>query len=225
MTIDAFEAWVLHKRWSGDTSAQVIFLTKEQGVFTGLYKGARSKSKQALLQPFTPVWLAINRRGNRHYVQQLEMRAPSLCFTGNALFSALYLNELVSYILQPNDTHPMVYDAYESALYSLTEVVYREDLEVVLRQFEQRLLKQCGYQIILTHDVNAHSIVADKQYQFIPGEGFQMASNGFWGEHLLAFAENRLEHPETRKTAKRIMRQAIDYALEGRTLKSRALFR
>ncbi|WP_133129762.1 DNA repair protein RecO [Legionella yabuuchiae] len=225
MTIEAFEAWILHKRWSGDTSAQVSFLTREQGIVSGLYKGARARSKNAVLQPFTPMWVAVNRRGNWHYIRQLELRAPSLPLAGDALFSALYINELVSYILLPNDTHPKLYDAYESVLYTLSVVQHRLDLEVALRQFERELLKDSGYQLSLTHDAEEHPIAIHKQYQFIPGEGFQMTSKGFLGEHLLALAENRFEDPDVLKAAKRIMRQAIDHVLDGRTLNARALFR
>lgn len=224
MTTDSCEAWILHKRWSGDTSAQVLFFTREYGLLSCLYKGCRTPKKQAALQPFIPLWLAVNQRRDWFYVQRLEMRAPSLPLIGPVLFSGLYINELIHYALGLNDAHPEVYHAYESALYALAGVVDRRRIEVVLRRFEWLLLKQCGYQLSLSCDLYGQAIDEHHHYQFMPGEGFKPAVQGLNGKHLLAFASDTFDDIDTLKTVKRFMRRAIEHLLDGRALKARSLF-
>ena len=50
-----------------------------------------------------------------------------------------------------------------------------------------------------------------------------MASKGIPGEHLLALAEDNLSEAVYLKSAKIIMRQAIDHLLGGREIKARGL--
>lgn len=224
MTTNAFQGWILHKRWSGDTSAQVIFFTREHGLLSCLYKGGRTPKKQAVLQPFLPVWLNVNQRREWFNVRHLEANAPPLNLNGDALFSGLYINELIYHVLRPNDAHPELYDAYESSMQALTAVVDRKSIEVILRRFEWFLLKQSGYEMLLTHDIQGHVINEKRNYQFIPGSGFQPAVAGTNGKHILAFASNHFEANETLRAVKGFMRQAINHLLDGRLLKTRSLF-
>lgn len=225
MTIRAVEAWVLHKQWSGDTSARVSFLTREFGVVQCLYKGGRTPKKQALLQAFTPLWINITERYERYYIQSIESISPTLPLIGNALVAGLYINEVLYYALSPNYSDSMLFDAYLFTLNNLVSAKDRLVLEALLRRFEWTLLRTCGYSFSLTQEAKTENvIVADLYYQFVAGEGFVIDSGGIPGEHILALAQDDLGEAAYLKSAKIIMRQAIDHLIGGREIKSRALY-
>ncbi|CDZ78676.1 Recombination protein O [Legionella massiliensis] len=224
MTAEALEAWVLHKTPSGDSSARVTFFTREKGLLNCLCKGGRTPKKQALLQPFAPLWLALDVRRDWHFVRNMEMLVGVPELKGNSLFAGLYVNELLYYALKPMDSQPELYDIYLSTIEGLAAVSERLAIEIVLRRFEWALLETCGYAISFTHTAD-HSapILAESYYQFVAGQGFILADTGIPGQDILAIAAGHLRL-EVLKSAKFIMRQAIDHFLEGRILKSRSLY-
>ncbi|MCE0724225.1 MULTISPECIES: DNA repair protein RecO [Legionella] len=225
MTIRTIEAWVLHKKWSGDTSTRVSFFTRELGVIQCLSKGGRTPKKQALLQPFTPLWVNLVERHERYYTQSVESIVPTLQLTGGSLFAGLYINEILYYALRPNYPDATLFDAYLFTLNNLASTKERLVLEASLRRFEWTLLHACGYSFSLTHEARtAHLIGADLCYQFVAGEGFIINSRGIPGEHILALAQDNLNEAPYLKSAKIIMRQAIDHLLGGREIKTRALY-
>ncbi len=225
MTTKTIKAWLLHKQWSGDTSARVSFFTREYGLIHCLCKGGRTPKKQALLQAFTPLWLSFEERYDRFYSKSIESLSPSLSLEGHSLFASLYLNEILYYVLKPNSPEPIVFDAYLFTLKSLAATTDRLVLESLLRRFEWTLLTACGYAFSLTHEARSQiPIVADQSYQFIAGEGFVFHNKGILGAHLLALAEDNLEETLYLKLAKMIFRQAIDHLLGGREIKSRTLY-
>ncbi|QMT60706.1 MULTISPECIES: DNA repair protein RecO [unclassified Legionella] len=225
MTTRTIAAWVLHKKWSGDTSAQVSFFTRELGVIQCLYKGGRTPKKQALLQPFTSLWINLAERRERYYVQTTESTSPSLQLTGSSLFAGLYLNEILYYALSRNSSDSALFDAYLFTLNALTLAKERLVIEALLRRFEWTLLHACGYSFSLTQEARTTNlIVPDSYYQFVAGEGFIRDSRGISGAHILALAQDNLNEAPYLKSAKIIMRQAIDHLLGGREIKTRALY-
>lgn len=225
MTTRTIEAWVLHKQWFGDTSARVSFFTRELGVVQCLCKGGRTPKKQALLQAFTPLWISLAERYDRHYIQAVESISSTLPLTGNSLFAGLYINEVLYYALSPNYSDSILFDAYLLTLNSLILTKDRLVLEALLRRFEWTLLRSCGYSFSLTQEARtANLIVADLRYQFVAGEGFVIDSRGIPGAHILALAQDDLSEIAYLKSAKMIMRQAIDHLVGGREIKSRALY-
>ena len=222
--IKSIQAWLIHKQWSGDTSVRPCFFTSELGLVNCLYKGGRTPKKQAILQPFTPLWTNIDERHHHYYAQSVENEAPSLTLSGTSLFSALYLNELIYYLLKPLAAEPQLFQAYGFTLHHLALAENQEDIEALLRRFEWTLLQACGHGFSLSSDTVGQVIVAERYYQFIPGRGLILANKGTPGVHLLALAADDLSQSEYRKSAKFIMRQAIDYVLGGREIKARSLF-
>ena len=226
MITDALQAWVIHKSWSGDTSARVVFFTREQGLIHCFYKGGRTPKKQALLQAFLPLWLTMDVRGEAHFVRQLEIAAPPVQLVSSTLFAGLYVNELLHHALHPHDPHECLHSAYVHTLETLTKAPDRFAIEAILRRFEWTLLTTCGYHMSLTHEARtAMPIEANLYYCFIAGEGFIVANEGISGEHLIAIAADELDNAIVLRAAKQIMRRAIDYALDGKEIKTRALYR
>lgn len=225
MTTKSLEAWVIHKQWSGDTSASVTFFTRESGLLNCLCKGGRTPKKQSLLQPFTSLWLSVDERFNHYYTRAVESTAPMLHLTGNSLFSGLYLNELLYHALRPMDADSDLFDAYLFTLQGLALTQERLAIESFLRRFEWVLLKACGHSFSLIEDARTgEEVIAGASYQFIAGEGIVWGSKGIPGEHLLALSEDNLEEAHYLKSAKLIMRQAIDHLVGGKEIKARALY-
>ena len=226
MITNALHAWIIHKSWSGDTSARVVFFTQEHGLMSCFYKGGRTPKKQALLQSFIPLWLTMDVRGSSYFVRQLEMAAPPLHFSRQTLFAGLYMNELLYHALKPHDPPAALYAAYSFALKALMIAPDRFAMEAVLRRFEWALLSSCGYSMSLLHDArSAEPIVADGYYRFLAGEGFVLARTGISGMHILALSQDKLDDVAVLNVAKQIMRRAIDHAIDGKEIKARALYR
>jgi DNA repair protein RecO (recombination protein O) len=226
MITNALHAWVIYKTWSGDTSARVLFFTKEHGLISCLYKGGRTPKKQALIQPFTPLWVTMNVKGNAYFVRQIELADAAISFQGSTLFAGLYVNELIYHALRPHDPHPSLYEAYVQTLKALTQTFQRHAIEAVLRRFEWNLLTASGYPMSLTHEAHTlEPIALNRAYRFVASEGFILDEQGVSGAHILALSQDRLDDPAVLNAAKKIMRQAIDHALDGKIIKTRALYR
>lgn len=221
----SLQAWVLHKQWSGDTSARVHFFTAESGLIHCLCRGGRTPKKQSLLQPFTPLWISVNERYHHYYSQSIESVSPTLHLAGISLFSGLYVNELLYHCLRPMDPVPDLFTAYLMTLQGLAATQERLVIESFLRRFEWSLLKACGHSFSLTHDARTgEEVFPDAFYRFIAGEGIVLCNKGIPGEHILALADDNLSDIAYLKSAKIMMRQAIDHLVGGKEIKARALY-
>jgi DNA repair protein RecO (recombination protein O) len=221
MATNGFSSWILHRNWSGETSARVVFFTREAGLKQCVCKGGRTPKKQALLQPFMPIWFIAN----RHYVQRIENQSEALQLKGDALFSGLYLNELLNHALEPDEPYPELFDAYSEAIHLLQKADSRMQLEAILRRFEWTLLNTLGYGLILTHDASTSiAIHPESYYQLVLGHGLVKAETGFLGAHLLALSKNNLEDIPILKTAKNLMRMVIHHLLDGVEIQARKLY-
>ncbi len=216
--------WVIHKQWSGETSAYVFFFTREHGLIRALCKGGRLPKKQILLQAFTPLWVEFNEKSNNFYVKHLELSSQALALEGINLLAGLYVNELVYYALRVMDAYPVVFDAYEHLLRYFIHPLEPANLAQYLRDFERLLLMEMGYNLSLVYEgISGEAIVSHKHYQLQVDEGFIESSQGLMGEHLLAWANNEWHRSEVRQTAKTVMRIMIDHALGGQAFYTREL--
>ena len=217
--------WLIHKTWAGESSARVLLFTRDQGLIWAKCHGGWGPKKQAMLQAFTPLWIELTQRQTWYYVRHLESAGSAFEFTGIYLFSALYINELLYHALRPEDPHSDLYDAYVTTLQKVSLVATKAELEPILRRFEWKVLTSIGYAMSLTHDAQTHTpIVATHYYSFQAGLGFLLAPTGIVGADILALAHDELHDPKVLKTAKYIMRRALEHAFGGKTIKSRAFF-
>lgn len=216
---------MLSQKKSGETSAYVTFFTREKGVISALCRGGHTPKKQALLQAFQPLWIELNQRHERHYVQSIEATCASYWFQGVALPCAWYVNELLYVTHYPNHPDEILYEAYEATLRALIVTQDRFDFERALRRFESVLLHSLGQSLSWTHDVHGAPMDPSKQYVFLATEGFEIAERGFLGSQLQAIAADQLHDPGVLASAKNIFRQAIASVLDGRVLKTRHLFK
>lgn len=217
-------AYVLHSRAYRETSALVDFLTP-QGLLRAVLRSARGKAG-TLARPFVPLEVEFRGRGELKNVGRMESSGLSTWLIGEALFSGLYLNELLIRLLPPEVPHPAVFDHYAATLLALAE---GRPLEPLLRSFEWRLLDDLGYGFDLDADINGEPVAADGMYRLQVDAGLErvwlLQPGVFQGVELLAMSQADWSAPGALAAAKRLMRQALAVHLGGRPLVSRELFR
>lgn len=218
-------AWLLHQKPEGDSSCRCTFISLEEGLISAKYKGARTAKKKASLQLFTPLNISLQQRQERLYINHVELAAASLPLSGKALFSGLYLNELLYYLLKTQEPQPEIVEAYGACLSALSRAGEQSALEIALREFELLLLHSLGYFTAFDQEADSFQPLSARQnYSFIPGRGFVPAAQGYPGAVLLAIAAGAPWDKSMLMVAKQVMRLALDSLLEGRPLRSRALF-
>ncbi len=223
MLNSAQPAFILHSRAYRESSALVDFLTP-QGRLRAVLRGARGKAG-TLARPFVPVEVEFRGRGELKNVGRLEAAGIPRWLNGEALFSGLYLNELILRLLPAEDPHPILFEHYAATLEALAA---GRALEPLLRAFEWRLLDELGYGFALGEDLNGQPVVAGQLYRLLPDAGLEpvhlFQPGLFQGAELLAMAEADWTAPGALAAAKRLMRQALAPHLGGRPLVSRELF-
>ena len=225
MITEPLEAYLIHKLPKGETSLRTYFFTREYGVIECTYRGGRHPKKLIHLQPFSTLWILIKEYKQWFYVNKLESTQQTFHLQGHSLFAALYMNELIFYTAAQLEQETLLFIAYQNSLHSLQQTKNATDLEICLRRFEKILLASIGYSLSLDPDsALITTIQPERYYQFRPQQGLQIANTGILGAHILAFAHDQFSDPETLKSAKKLMRQAIHTLLEGRIIQARQLF-
>lgn len=214
-------AYVLSARPYGDTSLLLEIFTADQGRCGLVARGARSpKSRlRALLQPLQALLLSWTDRGELGSLTAAEASAPPLGLSGERVFYAWYLNELLLRLLHRRDPHPALFSVYAQTLPQLGG----DEAEAALRQFELSLLAETGYGLHLPESPDEHThyrLDAEAApYPAPPGPGT------FSGRSLRDLAEGRLQHPQTLADARKILRVAIERQLGGKPLRTPRLLR
>ncbi len=131
-----------------------------------------------------------------------------------------YLNELMVRLLRHDDPYPEVYQSYQNMLNFLEK---NSTIEVKLRYFEKKLLRELGYGLPIDD-----AIQDNKFYRYYPSHGFSEAEPSadslvFPGNMLLALKQEALETPEDLRYAKRLMRLALTHQLGDKPIYSREL--
>ena len=226
-------AYVLHTRPFQNTSLLIDFFTTDYGRLRAIAKGARSaKSKyRSLLQLFQPLLISYSGRGEVKTVASIESSHGAIHLQADRLFSGLYINELLTRLLHLHVEHHELFNNYQEVLVGLQGEL---SIELVLRKFELNLLAELGYAINLESDCGQHEPLDAKcMYKFIPDVGFDPitsppgqseALNLFSGTDLIALREFKLENEDTAKSAKRLLRLALNAHLGEKPLNSRKLF-
>ena len=233
--IELQNCYVLHTRPYRDTSLLVDILSENHGKLTLIARGARKTSKSTqnpryLLQPFIPLSLSWQGKGVLKTLTTMEAAAPSIPLVANHLYSAMYANELLVYLLQEGDPNEDIYLHYEKLLLLLSNTQY--SIEAALRQFEFALLAVLGYEIGFTHDSETQlPVKGGESYYYVHEQGFVSVSShpeirgmSFSGEVLADISINNYASPETRRAAKQIARVALKPYLRNRPLNSKQLF-
>jgi DNA repair protein RecO (recombination protein O) len=146
-------AFVLHSRPYKESSALVDLFTP-QGRLRAVMRAARGKAG-SLIRPFVTLEVELRGKSELKTVARLESAGPSHWLDGQALFSGMYLNELLIRLLPMEDAHPALFEHYVATLPALAA---HRPLEPLLRSFEWRLLDELGYGFALDVDIAGEPI-------------------------------------------------------------------
>ncbi len=233
MNIENKKAYVLHARNYRESSQLVDLFSYDFGRFRAVAKGVRGKRKSSAntLQPFCPLLVSWRGRGELKNLTMVEQSTSNASLHGEMLYIGLYLNELLVRLLPEHVPHESVFENYGALINQLGG--RNIDPEPLLRRFELQLLEEIGYGLDLTVEMgDGRPIVANELYRFTIDQGFirfnALSGMGkedcFEGKQLMAIASENFRNVEVRRSAKRLLRIALQAHLGGRPLLSRQLF-
>ena len=233
MRIQDQPAYLLHQRPFRDSSLILELFTRDYGRLAVISRGgASSKSKSKnVLRSFQMLSVCWSGKGDLPNLSSAELLQHNNALSGDALLSALYINELLIRLLHKHDVHEDIFLLYQQVMNCLSQ---HDQIEVCLRLFEKNLLRFLGFEINLTADADSGELIsAEKKYIYYIEHGpVELSVNNrsanqmvIDGSSLLAFAEDDLAAIEIRKQIKLLTRYLLAYYLGDKPLKSRELFR
>jgi DNA repair protein RecO (recombination protein O) len=237
-------AFLLHHYPWRDTSRILELMTREHGRVSVIARGSRQAAAASggVLQAFRACLVSWSARGELGYLTAVE-RLTALTSAGAAaeiahvagergglrgqrLMSAFYANELLLKLLQRNDPHPALFDAYAALLARLHAPL--EDAGRALRIFEKRLLEELGWGLNLEHEAGSGApLEPGRSYRYgleggaEPIDGVAEGTLIFCGASLLSLAREALDDPRSLGDSRRLLRAALDRLLDGRRLSTR----
>lgn len=230
-------AYILHKRAYRETSSILEIITKDYGRVALMARGSRgAKSKIAgNLLLFSPLVISWQGKGNLPYLKSVEradLKAPIL--KSKSLLSAMYINELLMYLLHKDDVHEAVFEHYHHCLYALED---QGKLEITLRRFEIKLLELLGFALNLHAEADTgQPLQSGAVYHYYLEHGPVLSKNNgsdtvpvISGKHLIALANDCFDEISGNRQAllelKHLMRFVINHHLGHKKLNSRELFK
>lgn len=172
MRVESQSAFVLHARAWRETSLLLEAFTRDFGrvglVARGV-RGARARLPRSLLEPMQALRLGWSGRGDLQTLTAVEPEGVALVLRGDALLSALYVNELLVRLIARGDPHPRLFGRYAALLDGLTQA---DSLAWQLRCFERDLLAALGYamQLETTADTG-EAVDPEAVYDYLPEQG------------------------------------------------------
>ena len=235
-------AYVLHQRPYRDTSALLELFSPKYGRVGVVAKGVRAaKSRwRGLLQPFQPLFLSWNLRGELGTLTGAEAQGPAMTLAPELIASGFYLNEILMRLLERHEAQWELFGCYDTTLRGMGQILAHdksrsEELEILLRQFELKLLAALGYGLVLDHDVKTGSpVVPEQEYVYqleygpvpvSPGDFMENYEHGprLIGSTLLALQHGDLSEERVRVESKRLLRWVLGHYLGPKPLQSRNL--
>jgi len=218
-------AYVLHSRPYRESSLILDVLTKDLGKVALIAKSIRKNNSNlsALLQPFVPLLVSFTGRSQLQTLTHVEQINTAIGLEGVALYCGYYLNELIMHFLKVHDPHPEVFQEYSICLNYLERNPV--NVETGLRLFEINLLESIGYALQLSYDFESEKPIDPKnKYHYIPEYGPKVSINGaISGKTINAIKLKKLENTQILVETKLLLRQVIEFHLQGKTLKTRTL--
>jgi len=223
-------AFVLHGRPWSETSLLLDLFSEQHGRVRVLAKGARSKrsSLKGALQPFTPLLVRWGGRGEVKTLRGAEPVSLALPLSGITLYCGLYVNELLSRVLEHETAFSELFFDYLHCIQALAATTASP--EPALRRFELAMLGHLGYGVDFLHCAGSGEEVADDMtYSYREEKGFIASlvvnNRSFTGRQLHALWQREFPDADTLRAAKRFTRIALKPYLGGKPLKSTELFR
>ena len=241
MRVHQQPAYVLLNRPYSESSWIVEIYSKDYGRLALMAKGARRiKSKlKGVLLPFQPLLLSWVGKGEIPTLTSAEIQVAEINMIdremkGDQLVCGFYCNELILYLLHRHDPHQRLFDRYHQTmigLYDPESVINELSLANTLRDFEQMMIKETGYEVSFHYEVDGKTGIRQEfYYQFQHGQGFirshQNNTHAISGKTIIALQQNNKntlnQHDMT--LSKHLMRDILSQNLGYKKINSRDLF-
>ena len=218
-------AFILHRRDYQDSSLILDIFSEDYGRVSVLVKAAKKRRDVASFQICNRLLVGWSGRSELKILTQIE--SLTLSVPTEYLPSIFYLNELLLYLLPKHEEQHKLFHHYQNSLLEFCLPDFQ--LEPMLRIFEIELLSGLGYMPDLSFDTTrGETINTNQRYIFDGMSGIQQANaevkNSFSGDELLAINKHQFDSVDVLRAAKKLMRQIIDFNLQGRTLQSRKFY-
>ncbi|MCX7089227.1 MAG: DNA repair protein RecO [Methylococcales bacterium] len=235
--VECQPGFILHHRRYRETSLILEVFTRDYGIISILAKGVRkAKSRTAgLLLPFKALSVSYCGKAELKTLTQVEAQPIHTDLTGLALYCGFYVNELIGRFCHKHDPHPEVYADYRDCLMQLTRVMRETEnpagftpllqVEAVLRLFELNLMQHIGLALLTEYDAHTEApINTDAQYFFQAERGvIEHVAGTVSGKTIQAINDKVFTDTQALSEAKYIMRNVINFHLQGKPLKTRAI--
>jgi DNA repair protein RecO (recombination protein O) len=215
MRISQQPAYVLHVRPWRETSLLLEAFTRDWGRVGLVARGvrsARARLSRSALEPLQALRIDWGGRGELQTLTAVEAAGAPRAFRGDALLSAMYVNELLVRLTARNDPHPHLFERYGEMLDDLADA---PSLAWQLRCFERDLLAAIGYALQLeTAADTGEPLDPGRDYDYLPEDGpvdagAHPGSVRVRGAALLALATGTFPQPEDLSALRRLMRTLI----------------
>ncbi|GLQ95413.1 DNA repair protein RecO [Dyella acidisoli] len=225
MLIEQQPAYVLHSRPYRETSLLLECLTRDHGRLGVVARGVRSQRgrlQRSQLEPFQPLVLDLQMRGELATLRIAESTAVPLRLQGDAGLAGLYVNELVVRLTERQDPHPELFHAYAQ---TLARLAAGESLAWHLRRFERDLLAALGYALQLDADADTgEPLQPEVLYAYRPEHGAVRCNpnepHALCGDDLLALCDDRMPDAQGLHALRGMMRELIRFHLGGVELRA-----
>ena len=170
-------AYVLHRYDWSESSLILDVFTRHYGRVALVARGAKkpSSSFRPILLPMQPLHVAFGGDAEIRNLKSAEWQGGHVMPSGDALLSGYYLNELLMRLLARDDPHPVLFDAY-AATVQLLASQNPDTLQLALRAFELRLLRDIGLLPLLDVETATLAAVLPQQHYVLVAEaGLRLA--------------------------------------------------
>ncbi|MDF1583336.1 MAG: DNA repair protein RecO [Methyloprofundus sp.] len=216
--------FLLHHKPYQESSVLIDVLTQNSGKISLIAKGVRQQKAKylGLLRPFLPLNISYTGAGGLKLLNHAEAGNSEMILPGINTYCGFYLNELIRYFVPIDEPYPDIFLAYFTCLQQLKT---QQPIEAALRNFEVQLMQALGYELQLQYDCFTDKpIKPDLSYRFDLEQGASVDPQGkISGATLIAMHRGTYTEQNQLNEAKWLMRQVIDFHLQGKILQSRNL--
>ena len=201
------EGFILFSRPFKETETLCELWTEKRG-------RVRCRMTGSTPEPYRQFEIKLSGHAGMPSLTGFRYTRPVLVDTNEARLLGFYINELVYRLFPLGQVDPALFGCYISTLLYLNA---GENIQPVLRFFEQRLLASLGMAIDYQLDAESLPISATQRYRFENSRGFVMDVDGrYSGERILAVSQQNYSVSGALSLARECQRSQIDQLLPGR---------
>ncbi|WP_119344360.1 DNA repair protein RecO [Facilibium subflavum] len=225
MSSEYYQGVVLHARVYKETSLLLTLWLKGIGKVSGVIKGARSKKKPNLCQPFSLLNIKVKLAKSDDalsIIHQVDQEKSFVSGTYLSQLSRLYINELLYWLLPHDHCDQALFDHYILTIERLID----DEIDRNLRHFELQLLNSLGYSFQCDLDSHNNPIKPECFYSMKPLSAFYLidSDQGIKGETIFKInADVSAWHQKEMKVIQRLIKTNLAACLGGRQLQTRLL--